>query len=235
MTRRFSDIKDDIIIEQIKELNEGVYDPGIFKAFFLAGGPGSGKSYVQKKTTGGMGLKVVNSDDIYEKMLKDAGMDTTPEDIYSDKGQEIRGRAKATTKRMQSNFLMGRLGVVIDGTGKDFEKIQRQAAALKQLGYDTYMIFVNTSEEVAQQRNQERKRTLPRDEVTKMWNGVQRNIGAFQRFFGNKNFIILDNNGPNDDVLSMVFKRVRKLVTTPVKNYIAKQWIANELEKKRRR
>ena len=168
-------------------------------------------------------------------MLKDAGMDTTPEDIYSDKGQEIRGRAKATTKRMQSNFLMGRLGVVIDGTGKDFEKIQRQAAALKQLGYDTYMIFVNTSEEVAQQRNQERKRTLPRDEVTKMWNGVQRNIGAFQRFFGNKNFIILDNNGPNDDVLDMVFKRVRKLVTTPVKNYIAKQWIANELEKKRRR
>ncbi len=235
MTRRFSDIKDDIIIEQIKELNEGVYDPGIFKAFFLAGGPGSGKSYVQKKTTGGMGLKVVNSDDIYEKMLKDAGMDTTPEDIYSDKGQEIRGRAKATTKRMQSNFLMGRLGVVIDGTGKDFEKIQRQAAALKQLGYDTYMIFVNTSEEVAQQRNQERKRTLPRDEVTKMWNGVQRNIGAFQRFFGTKNFIILDNNGPNDDVLDMVFKRVRKLVTTPVKNYIAKQWIANELEKKRRR
>ena len=235
MTRRFSDIKDDIIIEQIKELNEGVYDPGIFKAFFLAGGPGSGKSYVQKKTTGGMGLKVVNSDDIYEKMLKDAGMDTTPEDIYSDKGQEIRGRAKATTKRMQSNFLMGRLGVVIDGTGKDFEKIQRQAAALKQLGYDTYMIFVNTSEEVAQQRNQERKRTLPRDEVTKMWNGVQRNIGAFQRFFGNKNFIILDNNGANDDVLDMVFKRVRKLVTTPVKNYIAKQWIANELEKKRRR
>ena len=201
MSKKFSELKDDIIVEQIKELNEGVYDPGIFKAFFLAGGPGSGKSYVQKKTTAGMGLKVVNSDDIYEKMLKDAGMDTTPEDIYSDKGQEIRGRAKATTKRMQSNFLMGRLGVVIDGTGKDFEKIQRQAAALKQLGYDTYMIFVNTSEEVAQQRNQERKRTLPREEVTKMWNGVQRNIGAFQRFFGSKNFIILDNNGPNDDVL----------------------------------
>ena len=27
-------------------LSEGVYDPGIFKAFFMAGGPGSGKSYV---------------------------------------------------------------------------------------------------------------------------------------------------------------------------------------------
>ena len=206
MKKSFSDIKDDLIIEQIKELNEGVYDPGIFKAFFLAGGPGSGKSYVQKKTTGGMGLKVVNSDDIYEKMLNDAGMDTTPEDIYSDKGQEIRGRAKTITKKRQANFLMGRLGVVIDGTGKDFEKIQRQAASLKQLGYDTYMIFVNTSEEVAQERNQARKRTLAREEVKRMWMEVQKNIGAFQRFFGTKNFIILDNNGPNDDVLQMVFK-----------------------------
>ena len=235
MKKSFSDIKDDLIIEQIKGLNEGVYDPGIFKAFFLAGGPGSGKSYVQKKTTGGMGLKVVNSDDIYEKMLNDAGMDTTPEDIYSDKGQEIRGRAKTITKKRQANFLMGRLGVVIDGTGKDFEKIQRQAASLKQLGYDTYMIFVNTSEEVAQERNQARKRTLAREEVKRMWMEVQKNIGAFQRFFGTKNFIILDNNGPNDDVLQMVFKRVRGLVKTPVKNYIAKQWIANELEKKRRK
>tara|TARA_Y100000385_G_scaffold70225_1_gene70499 strand:- start:1356 stop:1904 length:549 start_codon:yes stop_codon:yes gene_type:complete len=181
-----------------------------------------------------MGLKVVNSDDIYEKMLKDAGMETTVADIYSDKGQEIRGRAKEVTKKRQSNFLMGRLGVVIDGTGKDFEKIQRQSASLKQLGYDTYMIFVNTSEEIAQERNQQRKRTLDRGEVTRMWTEVQKNIGAFQRFFGGKNFIILDNNGSNDDVLQMVFKRVRGLVKTPVKNYLAKQWIANELEKKRR-
>lgn len=235
MARKFSELKDDILIEQIKELNEGVYDPGIFKAFFLAGGPGSGKSYVQKKTTGGMGLKVVNSDDIYEKMLKDAGMDMTPENIFSDKGQEIRGRAKRTTKARQSNFLMGRLGVIIDGTGKDFEKIQKQAAALKQLGYDCYMIFVNTSEEVAQERNQMRSRTLPREEVTKMWNEVQKNIGAFQRFFGGKNFIVVDNNDAGEDVLNSVYKRVRGLVKTPVKNYIAKQWVANELEKKRRR
>lgn len=235
MAQKFSELKDKIVVEQLKDLNEGVYDPGIFKAFFLAGGPGSGKSYVQKKTTGGMGLKVVNSDDIYEKMLKDAGMDMTPENIFSDKGQEIRGRAKATTKARQSNFLMGRLGVIIDGTGKDYNKIAKQAAALKQLGYDTYMIFVNTSEEVAQERNQMRDRTLPREEVTIMWNEVQKNIGAFQRFFGAKNFIVVDNNDAKEDVLNGVYKKVRGLVKTPVQNYIAKQWIATELEKKRRR
>ena len=126
------------------QLQEGVYDPNIFKAIFMAGGPGSGKSYVARRTTGGMGMKMVNSDDIYEKMLNDAGLDTTPEDIYSDQGQEIRGRAKGVTKRMQGNFLEGRLGLIIDGTGKDYDKIAKQVQGLRALGYETYMIFVNT-------------------------------------------------------------------------------------------
>ena len=95
------------------QLQEGVYDPNIFKAIFLAGGPGSGKSYVVRKTTGGLGMKIVNSDDIYEKMLKDAGLDTTPKDIYSDQGQDIRVKAKKVTARLQKNFLEGRLGVII--------------------------------------------------------------------------------------------------------------------------
>ena len=52
------------------ELQEGLYDPNIFKAFFLAGGPGSGKSYVAGRTTGGTGLKSVNSDEAFEYLLK---------------------------------------------------------------------------------------------------------------------------------------------------------------------
>lgn len=216
------------------ELVEGVYDPNIFKAIFLAGGPGSGKSYVVKRTTGGMGMKIVNSDDIYEKMLKDAGLETTPEDIYSDQGQEIRVRAKKTTKTMQNNFLEGRLGVVIDGTGKDFDKIAEQARGLRQLGYETYMIFVNTSLDTAQERNRQRKRTLPEDEVEAMWNAVQRNIGKFQQFFGNKNFIVVDNNDAGEDIFAKVWKRVAGLVKKKVTNHTAMQWIKRELEKKKR-
>ena len=129
-------------------------------------------------------MKIVNSDDIYEKMLNDAGLDTTPEDIFSDQGQEIRGKAKAVTKRMQGNFLEGRLGLIIDGTGKDYDKISKQAQGLKALGYECYMIFVNTSLETAQERNKMRKRTLAPKAVESMWNEVQNNIGKFQRLFG---------------------------------------------------
>ena len=216
------------------ELQEGVYDPNIFKAIFLAGGPGSGKSYVVRKTTGGLGMKIVNSDDIYEKMLNDAGLEATPEDIYSDEGQEIRGRAKAVTKRMQGNFLDGRLGLIIDGTGKDYDKIAKQVAGLKGIGYECSMIFVNTSLDTAQERNKQRKRTLPEKEVETMWNGVQQNMGKFQRLFGASNMIIVDNNDAGEDVFNKVWKRIAMLIRKKVSNPTAKRWISQELAKKKR-
>ena len=221
-------------MKTFQELQEGVYDPNIFKAIFLAGGPGSGKSYVVRRTTGGLGMKIVNSDDIYEKMLKDAGLTTTPEDIYSDEGQEIRVRAKATTKVMQGNFLEGRLGLIIDGTGKDYDKIAKQVAGLKAIGYECYMVFVNTSLDTAQERNKMRQRTLPEKEVETMWNAVQQNIGKFQRLFGARNMIIVDNNDAGEDVFSKVWKRIMILVKTKVTNHIAKRWIESQLAAKKR-
>ena len=215
-------------------LTEGVYDPAIFKAIFLAGGPGSGKSYVASKVTSGYGLRVVNSDDVFEKMLKDAGLEPSPEDIYSDKGQDIRGKAKNTSSSMMSNYIRNRLGVVIDGTGKDFEKIKKQSEMLKDLGYDTFMIFVNTSLDVAQERNQLRPRQLDPKEVEKMWKGVQNNIGKFQSYFGGSNFIVVDNNDATEDIFHKVWKYVMKETKKEPKNHIAKEWIENELSNKRR-
>ena len=222
-------------MKTFQQIQEGVYDPNIFNAIFLAGGPGSGKSYVVRKTTGGLGMKIVNSDDIYEKDLEKAGLDIgKPEDIFSDEGQRIRDRSKAKTKARQSGWVDGRLGIIIDGTGKDVNKIGRQKALLDQIGYETMMIFVNTSLETAQIRNKERTRTLPEKSVEQMWNGVQKNIGAFQSLFGSRNFIIVDNNDAGEDIFNKVFKRIRGLVVKKPSKRQAKQWIANELDKKKR-
>ena len=223
-------------MKTFQEIQEGVYDPNIFNAIFLAGGPGSGKSYVVRKTTGGLGMKVVNSDDIYEKELEKAGLDIgKPEDIFSDEGQELRGKAKRLTKGRQSSWVDGRLGIIIDGTGKDLNKIGQQKRLLDQLGYETMMIFANTSLEVAQQRNMERPRKLPPKSVEQMWNGVQRNIGAFQSLFGSKNFIVVDNNEAGEDVFQKVYKRIRGLVVKKPTKRQAKQWIEKELKKKSRK
>ena len=218
------------------QLQEGVYDPNIFKAFFLAGGPGSGKSFVVRKTTGGLGLKVVNSDNAFEKLLKDADFDLDFRDMSPGKSLErdvLRKRAKEVTSKMQKNFVAGRLGMIIDGTGAEYGKIETQKKLLQQLGYDTYMIFVNTSLDTAIERNNKRDRKLPLDIVKTYWNNVQSNIGKFQNLFGSKNFIVVDNNNAKENVFNRVFKSIRKLATKKVNNYIAKQWIDNQLRLKK--
>ena len=223
-------------MKSFKQLVEGVYDPNIFKAFFLAGGPGSGKSFVVRQTTGGLGLKIVNSDTAFEKLLKDADFSLDFRDMSPEKTLErdkIRKRAKEVTDKMKSNFVAGRLGMIIDGTGAEYGKIEKQVKMLQQLGYDTHMIFVNTSLDTAIERNNKRDRKLPLDIVKTYWNNVQSNIGKFQRLFGRKNFIVVDNNNAKEDVFLKVFKSVRKLATRKVKNYIAKQWIDNQLRLKK--
>ena len=223
-------------MKTFQQLQEGVYDPNIFNAIFLAGGPGSGKSYVVERSTGGLGMKILNSDDIYERDLEKAGLDIgKPEDIFSDEGQEIRAKSKRLTKLRRDSWVDGRLGIVIDGTGKDLNKIGRQKKLLDQLGYETMMIFANTSLEIAQQRNKERRRTLPEKAVAEMWSQVQKNIGGFQQLFGSRNFIIVDNNDAGEDIFAKVFKRIRGIVVRKPSKPQAKQWIANELKKKDRR
>ena len=215
------------------ELQEGVYDPNILKAFFMAGGPGSGKSYVVKRTTGGLGLKIVNSDDVFEKYLLDAIGTLDIREIDPEQRDRIRGRAKRVTAARQANYIEGRLGLIIDGTGKDFDKIKNQSTRLKQLGYDVHMIFVNTSLDTALAQNAKRPRKLPDSMVTQLWNDVQKNIGKFSQLF-RRNFIVVDNNMAGEDVFAQVFKQVMSLAKAKVQNHAGKAWIASQLAIKRR-
>ena len=219
------------------DIREGVYDPNIFKAFFIAGGPGSGKSFVVKRTTGGVGMKIVNSDPAFEKMLKDAGYSTDISDLDPTVRDTIRGKAKAVTKKRRDSFVDGRLGLIIDGTGKDYDKITRQATELKQLGYDTYMIFVNTSLDVALARNRKRDRVLADSMVIQLWNQVQQNLGKFSQYF-RRNLVIVDNNEEQEDdgqIFNSVFKQIKPLAKSKPTSKIAQLWIKKELEMKRRR
>ena len=220
-------------MKKYQDLQEGVYDPNIFKAFFLAGGPGSGKSYVVRKTTGGTGLKVVNSDDAFESLLKKAGLSLKMPKSEEEPRDAVRARAKELTAMKKSNYLEGRLGLIIDGTGREADKIIRQHRALKELGYDTHMIFVNTSLDVALQRNADRPRSVPEPIVVKSWKDVQSNMGTFSQTF-RQGFVVVDNNDAGEDVFVKVFKQVKGLLRKKPTSGIAKNWIANELAKKRR-
>jgi cytidylate kinase len=218
-------------------LREGVYDKNIFKAVFLAGGPGSGKSYVARKATGGLGLKLVNSDTTFEIMLDREGltkkMNTKRGERESDARDIVRDKSKDLTAKRRDNYLEGRLGMIIDGTGHDFDAISRQSSKLRMLGYETYMVFVNTSLDVALQSNAQRDRVVPESIVTKSHKAVQSNLGKFSNHFKG-NLVIVDNNDRTEEPIDLATKHVRQLLRRPVNTSISKNWIAAELEKKKR-
>ena len=222
----------------IQHLSEGLYDPGIFKAFFLAGGPGSGKTFVTSSAFAGSGLKVVNSDVAFERGLKKANLSLSMPDEETYFRNIIRSRAKALTISQLDKYVDGRLGLVIDSTGRDYDIIARNHNMLQQMGYDCYMVFVNTSLEVALARNARRERTIPEYITKSSWEGVQNNIGKFQRLFGMAKFIVVDNNKSDLELVTLTMNRIGKLVrrfiTAPVQNYKAKQWMKKELEARKR-
>ena len=219
------------------QIEEGPNDPAIFKAVFLAGGPGSGKSYVATKILSGLGLKPVNSDEIYEYLAYKQDLDLgNPDEVASDQGQEVRDRAKQLTDKRQNIYIDGRIGLIIDGTGKDVQKVKDQSEKLKTLGYECSMIFVNTNLQVAQERNAARARTIPADMVQTMWQKVQENIMKFQQVFGAKNFHVVDNSGGLEDPerkenFDNVYKSVRAFISSKPSSHIAKKWLDNAKSK----
>ena len=216
-------------MKTFQQLLEGIYDPNIFKAVFLAGGPGSGKSYVVSKVVSGMGLKVINSDEPFERYLVKAGLSLKMPDEEQAERDIERKRAKKVTSARKGHAIDGRLGIIIDGTGKDYDKMIRQSAQLQELGYETSMVFVNTTLETALERNRKRARSVPPNIAKQGWNDVQKNLPRFQRYFG-KRFFVADNNTGDD--LTPITKAVRRAILKKVDNPIANAWIANELKKK---
>ena len=235
-----------------EQLKEGVNDPGIFKAVFLAGGPGSGKTFAARNLFGMpdsvnismSGMKMVNSDKELKHLLNKYGfgtdLDKMPDELFNqltnpkDKDYSgLRDYSKSLTKQRMKQYREGRLGMIVDGTGHKWKNIKKEKQELEKLGYDTYMIFVNTSLEVAQQRNQKRDRILPPKLLEKSWRDVQNNRGAFKSLFKN-NFIEIQNNETlNDTQIEKKFRSLARKYTNvfmkrPITNKIAKSWIKKQ-------
>ena len=254
-------IREEILHNQQKKINEavigliteGLYDPGILKAVFMAGGPGSGKSKTASLIFGGeaienaamqagtaTGLRVINSDPAFEKFLKDAGIspselkDMSDEEFYNvtELPGSPRQKAKGLKKVAQSAAMIGRLGLIVDGTGQDLDKMKKKKAYVEKAGYDTMMVFVNTTLEKAQERNLKRERKLKEADVEEIWTNVQANLEAYRSLFG-ANFQIIDNTDYNWDVATKeAAAAAQAFVASPIKNPIGREWIEQQVKER---
>ena len=187
---------------------------------------------------------MVNSDKELKYLLNKFGfgtdLDSLPDEVFANltgdgpQSSGLRKFAKDLTAERRRLYQNGRLGMIVDGTGDDFQKISREKAELEKIGYQTYMIFVNTTLEVALQRNELRDRVLPQSIVSDSHKEVNRNIGAFQGLFGSSNFMIVDNNEQKtEDQAKKRFKMLvkqglGKFVKSPITNKKALSWIRKQ-------
>ena len=225
-------------------LIEGVHDKSIFKAVFLAGGPGSGKDYVLDNTLSGHGLTEINSDKALEFLMDKEGLDKTMPSSEQEKRDLVRGRAKGITELRQRLALLGRNGLIINGTGDDHEKIGRIKDRLEEIGYDTSMVMVNTDDEISKQRNIERGtrggRTVPEEVRKQKWDAVQASRPELAKMFGDK-YMEFDNSedlrqaspevvkAKKDEMLQL-FKNIQQFVTEPPQSEAASLWVAHEMD-----
>lgn len=210
-------------------LAEGVYDPHIFKAIFIVGPMGAGKSTIAKKLVGGSGLRSLNIDNFNEMMIRKGqvkGGNLTSADLAI---------SRSKVEKQKTNFIDGRLGLLIDGSGRDIEAIKDNYLNLRNLGYDIACILVNvdieTSIERARKRAEAQKaahgvgRNVPEDLARSSHAQIQRNIPQFQKLFG-KNFFHIDNTNIPDLVSAQ--KRINQFMSASPSKPAALKWIREQ-------
>jgi predicted kinase len=222
-------IKDNVIETSFYApvLDEGINDKYIFKAIFTAGGPASGKTLISNKIFKHLGFKEINVDRFIEFFARKKKLDLKNMDAWD---KEIFDKTDSLHSNSLQLYLNGRLPLLIDGTGRDTNKIKNLSKQLEELGYETGLLFVNTSLKKTIERNKARNRTVDIDFLKDAWLQVQGNIGELQNFFGN-NLFIYDNSNENND-LTPVSKRINAFINRPVSNSAAIAWTNKQQSKK---
>ena len=136
-------------------------------------------------------------------------------------------QARMIAQKQMDFYLDGKLGVIIDGTGGSYNPIAKKKKQLEELGYDCYMIFVDTTMKTAMARNSARTNRNLHDKVVKRnWKSVQKNKDAYKSLFGS-NIKVVSTEGREPGELPRGAKsHVMKFINNAIQNPIAKKWIA---------
>ena len=195
-------------------LIEGINDVGIFKAVFMCGSPGAGKSYTVSKLTS-TGARVVNTD----KMLE-----------YFEFNKAVAAeldKVKTLTKNQLVLYLNSLLPLFIDSTSTNPNALVRRRGLLESLGYECGMIFVNTNLETALDRARNRARQVPEDMIKRKYEEAQNLLPFYKSKFDF--YVEVDNNDGelDNEALQSASKQVTNFFTSPLDSPLGQKVVYN--------
>jgi len=195
-------------------ITESINDKGIFKSIWLVGAPGSGKSYtLDKIKLGTIEIKMINIDRFIEYFGKE-----DPMILVGSSPKHIRSKSQKLTKNQLYLHVNSMLPLAIDGTGAELHTFTRRIGILESLGYDTAAVFINTSLDLALERNAKRQRQVDPQMIIDMFNKIEKNKTVYRAKFGT--YIEIENNGVSLDnkVIEHACKVMANYFNSPVSN-----------------
>jgi predicted kinase len=150
---------------------------GHFKAIFVTGGPGSGKDVVIREA-------------IAESRIVELNF-IQARDYLGDKQ-----KLSEKTGDFRREAIRNRGPLIINGPADDREKLSYVKEELEELGYETLMVFVNTTNEASKERNTLLSRMMVESVRQDKWLKAQENTKYFNEMF--TNFVSFDNTGDID-------------------------------------
>ncbi len=168
-------------------------------AIFMVGGPGAGKSSVLRDLElTNKGYRLINQDPYLEKYIKEAGL-SSDEKTYNKEERSLRAKlgwkARKAAEEDLARNTAAKESMVVDGTGASYKATTKKMKALEDAGFEIHMIFVNTSKDVAVQRNRARaERSLADFIVTKTWDSVQESAKQYKEDYAGRFYEINTDN-----------------------------------------
>tara|TARA_B100001564_G_C20646079_1_gene674483 strand:- start:487 stop:1701 length:1215 start_codon:yes stop_codon:yes gene_type:complete len=191
--------KETILLESPRELTEAerieeaiakLKNP--FKAIFILGPAGAGKTFFSKQIGIPAEFETSNPDELIEQEFSKFGISmkfvTKEEDLDTYKKQQtFREKLQNATQGKTFNWLNQGKPVVFDTTGEDVMKMAVRMEELKTAGYDVGVIMINVPTDISVKADKKRDRTVgePTKDISKQYQDeVKQDRGYFTLFTG---------------------------------------------------
>lgn len=187
-------------------LNEH-HSRGLFKAIFVTGGPGSGKDVVIREAIAEQKFVELNSTQAFDYLMDKQKLSEKTSDY---RRESIRNRGP----------------LIINGPADDHSRIIRIKEELEELGYETSMVFVDTTNTASKERNERLTKMVAESVRYDKWKLAQTCKEAYRQNFDK--FIDFDNSGSYEnleEVITDTYEEINTFIENKNYNKISFSWL----------